>query len=248
MSKLIKSFYTVATSPYLVDNNEKLSDLEEDYIDSTEQRTKETEFSLDMEMIKAKIDKETASILAQARIDANRVLESAQQEAEDRKKQIYDRAYKQGYNDGMEQVKLEGEKIIEEANLIITTAYEKKEEILKTLEPEITELIIKIVKKIVLMEMTNSEQVLYSIKNAFAKINRQERLKIRVSPLDLDVVRKARKNLVDWDISPYIELESDNLVESGGCILETQYGNVDARISSQLTEMERVIRGEGSSD
>jgi flagellar assembly protein FliH len=31
-------------------------------------------------------------------------------------------------------------------------------------------------------------------------------------------------------------------VESGGCIIETDFGEIDARISSQLAELENKIR------
>lgn len=243
MSKLIKSFYTVATSPYLIVNNESQFCSRKAAEDDSAQVEIKTEPDLDIEMIRLKAQEQAAEILAQAKIDAEQFLESAREEAENNKRRIYDEAYNQGYRAGMEQSELEGRKIIEEANTVLATTYEKKEEILKTIEPEVVELIISTVKKIVAMELVNPEQVLYSIKNAFTKINKQERLTIRVNSLDLETVRKARKDLINQGVAPFIELEIDSLVEVGGCIIETEYGSVDARITSQLEEMEKQIRG-----
>jgi len=38
-----------------------------------------------------------------------------------------------------------------------------------------------------------------------------------------------------------ITVQEDSSVEKGGCIVETDFGAIDARISSQLTELENKI-------
>jgi flagellar assembly protein FliH len=39
-----------------------------------------------------------------------------------------------------------------------------------------------------------------------------------------------------------IQVVEDSTVDEGGCIIETDFGEIDARISSQLAEMETKIR------
>lgn len=38
-----------------------------------------------------------------------------------------------------------------------------------------------------------------------------------------------------------ITVLEDSTVEKGGCVVETDFGSIDARISSQLTELENKI-------
>jgi flagellar assembly protein FliH len=39
-----------------------------------------------------------------------------------------------------------------------------------------------------------------------------------------------------------IQVVEDSTVDEGGCIIETDFGEIDARISSQLAELETKIR------
>jgi flagellar assembly protein FliH len=43
------------------------------------------------------------------------------------------------------------------------------------------------------------------------------------------------------DGSPKVRLEEDERVGQGGCIIETAYGNIDARLDEQMAEIEKVL-------
>jgi flagellar assembly protein FliH len=38
-----------------------------------------------------------------------------------------------------------------------------------------------------------------------------------------------------------VQVSEDSSVDSGGCVIETDFGEIDARISSQLAELESEI-------
>jgi flagellar assembly protein FliH len=38
-----------------------------------------------------------------------------------------------------------------------------------------------------------------------------------------------------------IQIQEDSTVDSGGCVIETDFGEIDARIASQLAELETKI-------
>jgi flagellar assembly protein FliH len=38
-----------------------------------------------------------------------------------------------------------------------------------------------------------------------------------------------------------IKIEPDACIEQGGCLIETEIGSVDARISTQLSEMQKQL-------
>ena len=41
--------------------------------------------------------------------------------------------------------------------------------------------------------------------------------------------------------SPKVKLEEDKRVGQGGCIIETAYGSIDARLEEQMAEIEKVL-------
>ncbi|MFN3695189.1 MAG: FliH/SctL family protein, partial [Ignavibacterium sp.] len=64
---------------------------------------------------------------------------------------------------------------------------------------------------------------------------------IKLNPQDFDFVTNDLKDLnKTFDVSR-IKLEKDEMIEKGGCLIETEIGNADARISSQLNELKRKL-------
>ena len=77
----------------------------------------------------------------------------------------------------------------------------------------------------------------------------REQVRIRVNPDDYHIVNNDRASLMRMvEGLKDFELAIDSKVARGGCIIETNLGNIDARLETQLsaiaTAFERSEKGE----
>lgn len=99
--------------------------------------------------------------------------------------------------------------------------------------------------KVVKREVTlDKEVIIRQIHEAVRRVAGVESVKLRLNPQDEAIVRERRSELLGaTDSVRDLILEADDKVERGGCILETPSGNVDARWSTQLDQIEAALFG-----
>lgn len=104
-------------------------------------------------------------------------------------------------------------------------------------ERDLIKLAIEIARKIVQREVTVDHEVALTLARvALARLHNRAVAKVRLHPDDYHHV-SARREQVGADSS--IELIEDRLVGRGGCLVETEMGDIDARIEQQFAEIER---------
>jgi flagellar assembly protein FliH len=60
--------------------------------------------------------------------------------------------------------------------------------------------------------------------------------------LDVKLSTEHKKEFIDMvEGAKSVQIVEDTTVDPGGCVIETDFGEIDARISSQLTELEQKI-------
>lgn len=70
-------------------------------------------------------------------------------------------------------------------------------------------------------------------------------MRLRCHPDDLALLESGRPRLLERCASlGSLQLEADETVARGGCVLESELGVVDARLTVQLDAIERALRGE----
>lgn len=88
----------------------------------------------------------------------------------------------------------------------------------------------------------DKELVLQQVREALKRVVGVERIKLRVNPQDEAIVKGNRSVVTeDSDSVRDIVIEIDEAIEPGGCILESDSGNVDARLSTQLKKIEESL-------
>lgn len=98
-----------------------------------------------------------------------------------------------------------------------------------------------IAEKIIQREIEKESSVLNVIETCLKKVLTATSIIIKLNPQDYDFVLKDFKDLKkSIDVSK-IKLEKDEMIAKGGCLVETEIGNADARISSQLNEIRRKL-------
>ena len=84
--------------------------------------------------------------------------------------------------------------------------------------------------------------VLQQIKEGLRRVLGVDHIKVRVNPVDEAMVREHRASIASGsDSLRDMLIEADEKVERGGCILESDSGNVDVRISTQMKKIEAAL-------
>ncbi|MCX6138826.1 MAG: FliH/SctL family protein [Ignavibacteriales bacterium] len=171
----------------------------------------------------------------------------------------FDDGYRQGWEAGIEegrrisQVEYET-RLSEERQRSIIKALVQLETLMASIKKEFTHLqsqseeimmrfALSIAELVVKRQVRlDNTIVLAQIKEALRRVVGVEHIKVRVHPSDEAMVREQRATIMaNSDSLRDIVIEGDPKVEAGGCILESDSGNVDARLSTQLKKIEAAL-------
>lgn len=98
-------------------------------------------------------------------------------------------------------------------------------------------------RKVVKIISENQKTVIMNnVLQALKKVKGRGDVTIRVNLEDVKLTTEHTQDFIDRvEAVKSITVVEDTTVEKGGCIVETDFGAIDARISSQLTELEQKI-------
>ena len=112
---------------------------------------------------------------------------------------------------------------------------------LKAIEPEVLSLAVEIARKIVHDEIeANPEVIGHVARAAIRDTVDRARVTIRVAPRDHAFLARFRPDLLRIEGVKEVVIEEDERIEPGGCLVETESGQVDARIDSQFAQFEHL--------
>jgi len=194
--------------------------------------------------LKEEAEKEAEKIVSEAKSKADEIIREAEEKAtkllEDSRQKGYEEGREEGYRKGEEEVR----RLVEHLHTIINAAIDKRKEIVESSEKQIIDLVMLIARKVVkAISEAEKKVVLENIREALKKLRGDTEIVIRVNIDDLDIVSKHKKEFVSMVESlESIRIEEDSRVDPGGCIIETSFGEIDARIQTQLQVLEERIR------
>ena len=206
------------------------------------------------EIFKAK-QNEVHIMSEQAKVDASRIIQDAnaekeriQNESESIKEAAYKEGYAKGYDEGFEKSSADGNndltKLNEKLKKILAETINKRNEIIDTAEAQLIEVAILIAKRVVKM-LTEKDKgiVIRNIQEALRRIKGRTKITIRVNIDDLEISARHKDEFYQMldKIEGVTVLEDPN-VDVGGCMIETDFGDIDARINTQLNEIETAIK------
>ncbi len=199
------------------------------------------------EQIKNEMDRlriESEQEIERGKFEAEKMIK----EAELKVSEIEHEAYKKGYDAGREEGYKEGQaevmRLIDRLGTVVSTAVDIRDEIIRSSEKLMTEMILMIARKVIKDEIVERrEVVINNIKEAIRRVKDRDRIDIRVNFADLDMTTAHKDELIKMMESlKKVNIYEDSRVERGGCIIETDVGAIDARISTQLDAIEEAIR------
>jgi flagellar assembly protein FliH len=113
----------------------------------------------------------------------------------------------------------------------------------ETLERDAYTFALAVAGRIIKREVAiDNDTIIRQIKGAIRRVVGVETIKLRVHPADEELVREHRAAFLSSAGSIRdLVIEADDSCEPGGCIIESTAGNVDARISTQLTQVATAL-------
>jgi flagellar assembly protein FliH len=199
--------------------------------------------SAEADALKAAAHEEADKIIAEARRQAEDLAAEARKTLDDERNTALEEGREAGRLEGYTEGKAEVERLIERTQVVLERAQDKRGEILTETEQEIINLVLRITRKVVKVISENQREVIVSnVVQALRKVRDRGNIIIHVNLADLKLATEHTKDFIRMlEGVKSIQVVEDSSVDAGGCIIETDFGEIDARISSQLAELESKI-------
>jgi type III secretion protein L len=173
-----------------------------------------------------------------ARAEAVRILDEAKEFADEIRREALEetaRLRDEAYREGMEKSLAEFEQ-----NLL--EALEIRERVWRETEKDLLRLAVRLAEKIIGREIKAEKRTVTDIvAAALQNARQQEKLTVRVNPSDLSLIEEEREKFLPSGRARFIDFIADPRVASGGCLIESEVGTIDARLETQLRVLERAL-------
>ena len=158
-------------------------------------------------------------------------------------KDSYERGISEGIRTGEEQARKESIKSIESVQKQLKEIASLRKSILEKAEKDILMLSVSIAEKILQQEVTSNQDTVQNIlKAAMKNILDRENIKVRLHPQDFHYMMDKKEDFLQgFDGIKNIVFEEDGSIIRGGALIETQFGEVDARIDRQFAEVKNQL-------
>jgi flagellar assembly protein FliH len=188
-------------------------------------------------------EEEAEKIISDSKLKAAENEKEVRQNLEAECKEAKDKGREEGYAAGYKEGKAEVDRLIERTHVMLERAQDKRGDILAETEQEIVDLVLLIARKIIKVISENQRNVIISnVIQALRKVKGKGNIIIRVNMNDLQLTTEHKDEFIRLvEGAKSVQIVEDSTVDSGGCIIETDFGEIDARIASQLAELESRI-------
>lgn len=133
--------------------------------------------------------------------------------------------------------------IVERFTSMITDFVTQQRELVRSSEETVVRLAVAMARRIVGDAIAVDEDtVLGTVRRALGHVVEKEQVVVRVHPGDLRVVREHGSEwLAALEGTRSLEIQEDERIARGGCLVETEAGNVEGQIEKQLQTLERAL-------
>lgn len=163
-------------------------------------------------------------------------LRAAEQEA-------YAKGFAEGVQKGSEMERVNLRSTAETVSAFFRELSRLREEIFRNSEKEVLDLAFAIAEKVVHQEVSvNRSAASAVLKSAMMHVLDREGLRIRLSPLDYHHLTEVNPDAIrGLEELRNAEIETDESIGPGGVVIETLFGEVDARVDRQLNEVREAV-------
>ncbi|MEE8483949.1 MAG: FliH/SctL family protein [Nitrospinota bacterium] len=173
------------------------------------------------------------------------MLLQAKENAKQTEKDGFDKGYKEGHDKGSEDGLKEATSLMESLKEALNSLMNVRRSFYEKNEKEMVDLISRAVGEIVYRETFEGGDIIADIiRNAVKDLHAKQFIKIRLNPVDMEMAQKLEDELIkSIDEVEGVEMKEDPAVSPGGCIIESNIGELDATLETRLRAMHEKISG-----
>ena len=158
-------------------------------------------------------------------------------------KSAYETGFHEGEKSGQEIAEKKVEAMMKRYADTVLEIGKLKPALYAQVEKEVVRLALEVAKKIVHREVhVDGEIVQTLIRVALSHVAIKSAVTVHLNPADYNYVHEQRAaSARPGDVNPEIVWLADKSIGRGGCLIETECGDVDARIEEEFREVERAF-------
>lgn len=164
---------------------------------------------------------------------------------------IAEAARSQGYTAGFEEGRAAGMEAAEQAigetvarlAAIVGNVQENHATFYRAAERQVVDLALQIAQKVVEREVENMPDLAVNvIRQALEEMDARTATRVRVNPNDEEILRRHWREVVPPGVpADRIEMLADERVASGGAVIESTQGQVDAQLETKLAQLGNAL-------
>jgi flagellar assembly protein FliH len=167
--------------------------------------------------------------------------------------EIKAKATEEGYQDGLnkgrqeafEQFSAEGMSRMQRLEKVVSEIESAKEELFRANERYLLEMIYRIARSVLLKELSQDRDYLLRLVTELVhRVGVKENVYIRISQAEADTLAQLKDGLEKtFGALKNVTIETSSAVSEGGCLIETEWNAIDARIETQLKGIHEALLG-----
>jgi flagellar assembly protein FliH len=156
-------------------------------------------------------------------------------------KTAYENGFHQGEKAGMEIAERKMEVVMRRYADAILEVNKLRSSLYMQVEREVVKLAIAVAKKIVHREIQVDRDIIQTlVRVALSHVAEKSSVTIHLNPTDYNYLLELRAELSQSE-GRDIALLSDKSIERGGCLIQTDCGDIDARVQEEFREVEHAF-------
>lgn len=159
-------------------------------------------------------------------------------------REAYEKGLREGLKQGISQQRQEVSQLVKTLSGLIEEMVKMKGDFSQRLEGEVVDLAFAIAEKVVAHEVDSNRETVWKVMEAAArKVVDRQGMRIRLNPLDFRHLSEVRDEISagrEW--LKEVVWEQDPNVGRGGVVIDSLFGEIDARLDQQLEELRKALQ------
>lgn len=153
--------------------------------------------------------------------------------------------FKKGYEEAFQKYQEDGAEKISRFDKFLQECEFAKFDIFRANEKFLIEIIYRVARQVMLKELAvDKDYVLRLSKELIEKVGVRENITLRVNDTDFAGAKELKDGLeASLGVLKNLNIEVTNLVQSGGCLIETEWNAIDAAIETQMQSLKETLLG-----